>query len=245
MKHLSNLLKKQAEGSIASFGFPVIETDAGPVPDGIDQTFDEPEPLDPDPGDDSEEIFRKKLLELERRTQEIERDAYAKGFAQGEKDGIEYGQKAVLVIKSQLERIAENLENIPARLFKEYRGWFIITCLKAARRVVRRELTVSPGIVARVVSSLLEEAEEHSSLTLYLNPLDIEFMEKRADLVLGTKGKHLTIKADSDLERGGCRIESEIQLLDASIDGQFEELENHLLKETSPDEPEGMAADGK
>lgn len=240
---MSNLLKNQPDEAVATFGFPLIENGRG-VPKAADGGLSEADRLDSEPEPSPEEIYRRKLLELERRTQEIERDAYAKGFAQGERDGLEYGQKTIHVIKTQLERIAANLENIPAHIYKDYRNWFIITCLKAARRVVRGELAASPGNIARVVNSLLDEAEEHSTLTLYLHPLDIEFMEKRAELVLGTNGKHLEIKADADLERGGCRIESDIQLLDASIDSQFEVLEAHLLKEIGPAEPAGTSSDG-
>ena len=54
-------------------------------------------------------------------------------------------------------------------------------------------------------------------------------MEKRADLTLGANGKHFALKADKDLERGGCRIESAVQLLDASIAILFENLEKKLL----------------
>ena len=47
-----------------------------------------------EPEIDLEDVFRKKLLELERRGQEIEKEAYGRGFAQGEKDGLEYGRKS-------------------------------------------------------------------------------------------------------------------------------------------------------
>ncbi len=57
----------------------------------------------------------------------------------------------------------------------------------------------------------------------------MEIVEKRADLFQGANGKHFTLKADRDLERGGCRIESAVQLLDASIASMFENLEKKLL----------------
>ncbi len=76
----------------------------------------------PEPEMNSEELYRRKLLELERRTQEIERDAYSQGFAQGEKDGFDYGQKSVQVIKSQLERIAQNMEALPAKILRGLSG---------------------------------------------------------------------------------------------------------------------------
>jgi len=242
VKCSSSLLKNQTDETVSTFGFPVIENGAVGAENSLDDGLCESELNEPEPS--PEELYRKKLLELERMGQEIERDAYAKGFAQGERDGLEYGQKTIQVIKAQIERIAASLEEIPAHVYKDYRNWFVITCIKAARRVVKGELAASPRIVARIVSSLLDEAEDHSTLTLYLHPLDIEFMEKRADMVLIRDGKHLKVKADAELERGGCRIESDIQLLDASIDSQFRLLEAHLLKDRGPSEPKETAANG-
>ncbi len=237
---MSNLLKKQTESGVIPFGFPVMDAPNEPGDPGADSDAG----TDNGPAADPEAAYRKKLLELERRSQEIERESYAKGFAQGEKDGLEYGQKTVQVVKTQLERIAENLENFPTRLCLEYRSWFISTCLKVARRVVRRELSVSPDIVADIAGALLDEAAEHSSLTAYLNPLDIEFMEKRAELVLDGRSKRFSIKADSNLERGGCRIESEIQLMDASIESQFEALEEYLQGQRAPELTPEVMTDG-
>ena len=183
----------------------------------------------PEPEKDSEQLYRTKLLELERRNQEIEKEAYGKGFSQGEKDGFEYGQKAVQVIKSQLERIAENMEALPSKVFQDYRDWLIQTSIRIARQIVKREVQVSPEIVADTVKALLEEAEEHSTLTVYLNPNDLELIEKRAETALLANRKRFALKVDRDLERGGCRVESSLQLLDATMATQFENLEKYLL----------------
>ena len=224
---MSNLLKKTLEPGIAAFGFPLIQKDynvtASTVPAGPEEEqVSEPEI-------NSEELYRRKLLTVERRTQEIERDAYSQGFAQGEKDGFDYGQKSVQVVKSQLERIAQNLEALPAKILMDYRDWMIQASIRIARQIVNREIRTCPEIVADTVRALIEEAEEHGTLSIYLNPNDLEIVEKRAELALGANGKHFVLKADRDLERGGCRVESAVQVLDASIATLFENLEKKLL----------------
>ncbi len=222
---MSNLLKKNLEPDIAAFGFPVIENGHGDSTIAIVQEIER----SPEPEKDSEQLYRTKLLELERRNQEIEKEAYGKGFSQGEKDGFEYGQKAVQVIKSQLERIAENMEALPTKVFQDYRDWLIQTSIRIARQIVKREVQVSPEIVADTVKTLLEEAEEHSTLTVYLNPNDLELIEKRAETALLANRKRFALKVDRHLERGGCRVESSLQLLDATMATQFENLEKYLL----------------
>ena len=224
---MSNLLKKNLELSIAAFGFPLIQKDYNGGAAMLSADLEEKQT--PAPQINSEELYRRKFLELERHTQQIERDAYSLGFAQGEKDGFDYGQKSVQVVKSQLERIAQNLEALPAQILKDYRDWLIRTSIRIARQIVNREIRTSPEIVADTVSALIEEAEEHGALSIYLNPNDLEIVEKRAELTLGANGKHFVLRADRDLERGGCRIESAVQVLDASIAILFENLEKKLL----------------
>jgi flagellar assembly protein FliH len=234
---LSNLLKKDLEPDIAAFGFPVIPQDRN----GGAMAQPDAELQITEPEISSEQLFRTKLLEIERQTQEIEKDAYGKGFAQGEKDGFEYGNKAAQVIKGQLERIAENMEALPQKVFEDYRQWLIRTSIKIAARIVNREVKVDHEIVAGNVKALLDEAEEHSTLTVYLNPSDLELIEKRADLALCTNKKHFALKTDRELERGGCRVESALQLLDASLAGMYKNMEKHLLDGAAPQSATGEA----
>ncbi len=234
---MSNLLKKDPEAEIAVFGFPVILEESGETMTSIDSGNDADADSDTEgeqqpsvPEINPEELYRRKLLEIERRTQEIERDAYSQGFTQGEKDGYDYGQKSVQVVSSQLERIVQNMEALPEKIFQDYRDWLIRTSIGIARQIVNREVRLSPEIVADSVKTLVEEAQDHSTLTVYLNPNDLEIVEKRGGLATGPNGKRFSLKADKDLERGGCRVESAIQLLDASLAGLFENLEKKLLQ---------------
>lgn len=239
---MSNLLKKADEPQIAEFGFPVIDSgdtplqdtgeNAGPVQE--EAASEQPKPAEMK--ENLEETYRKQLLELERRGQDIEKAAYASGFAQGEKDGLEYGRKTVDVVKGQLERMAESLEALPEKIYQDYRDWLVAASMKIARHIVRQELRISPEAVGNIVRELLAEAKDSSSLTVYLNPMDLEFMEKRADLAIKPKGENFAVKPDKNLERGGCRVETDIQLLDGSIDTRFDALEDYManLKEPAP-----------
>jgi flagellar assembly protein FliH len=231
VSHLSNLLKKNLDSEVPAFGFSAIQKGGEEK-----QVFDveEQEPPDTSP----EQLFRTKLLELERQTQEIEKEAYGKGFAQGERDGFEYGNKAAQVIKAQLERIAETMETMPGKVLSDYREWLIRTSMGIAERIINREVRISPQIVADIVKALVDEAEEHTTLTVYLNPNDFDLIEKKTDLALFADRKHCALKADKGLDRGGCRVESAIQLLDASLATKFENLEKYLVNSPDlPDEP--------
>ncbi|MGC8490334.1 MAG: FliH/SctL family protein [Syntrophobacteraceae bacterium] len=226
---MSSVLKSNSD-RVAAFGFPVISKRAVEATPDSAPTAPVPEQPAPEPEITAEEMYRRKLLELERKTQEIERDAYGKGFAQGEKDGVDYGQKSVQVVSAQLERIARNLETLPTRVLNDYREWLIGASITIARQIVKREISTTPEIVADLTGELLEEIGQHGTLTVYLNPGDLELVEKKAGIAPQTEGKNFVLRADAKLERGGCRVESAIRLIDASIETMFERLEKELLE---------------
>ncbi len=224
---LSNLLKNGRD-VIPAFGFPAISRRPGQTEPVSPAEGRPPEP-EVAPEVKAEEMYRLKLLEIERQGQEIERDAYSRGFAQGEKDGLDYGQKSVQVVSSQMERMAQNMKALPAKVLEDYRDWLIRTSIGIARQIVDREIRTAPEIVADLVLELVGEAERHSTLTVYLNPSDLELIEKKTNLAAQADGKHFVLKTDRELERGGCRVESAIQLIEGSIGEMFEKLEKQLL----------------
>ncbi|MDR3566530.1 MAG: FliH/SctL family protein [Syntrophobacteraceae bacterium] len=228
---MSNLLKNNPD-RIVAFGFPAIGRGAGQIVPVLPPEELAPEPEAAPPEVSLEEIYRRKLLELERQSQEIERDAYSKGFAQGEKDGLDYGQKSVQVVSSQIERIAQSMKALPAKVFEDYREWLIRTSIGIARQIVGREIQTTPEIVADLVRDLIGQAEQHSTLTVHLNPNDLELLEKKTAVVPLADGPQFVLKADKDVERGGCRIESAIQLIDGSIVAMFKKMEKELLEKS-------------
>ena len=246
---MSKLLKKNPNHAVA-FGFPIIPKGPGekePAPPSEERApepgADQPEAVPPEVA--AEEMYRRKLLELERQSLEIERDAYGKGFAQGEKDGLDLGQKSVQVVGSQIERLAKSMKALPAKIFEDYRQWLIRTSIGIARQIVNREIQTTPEIVADLVRDLVAEAEQHSTLTVHLNPNDLELLEKKTDFTSMADEKNFVLKADREVERGGCRIESAIQLVDGSFEAMFQKLEKQLLEAARPgeSEPEGPEAE--
>jgi flagellar assembly protein FliH len=188
-----------------------------------------------DPVAEFEATIHNRLLDAERKAQELEEDAYRNGYAQGQKNGSEIGQKSMAIVRDHLEKLLYGLAHFPEQLFAEYREWILDTCLAISRHVVRRELAGDVEQLTQLIHSLLREAEEGYSLTLHVNPHDLDLLEKQTDFqrIVGSSGRTLHFKPDPQLERGGCRMESDIQLLDASIEQRFTLVENAIRTQQS------------
>jgi flagellar assembly protein FliH len=185
-----------------------------------------------DPLRDVDNQIQKRLLEAERKAQELEEQAYQKGYEQGQKDGFEFGQRSMAIVKEHLERLLPELQGLPETLLTQYRDWLIDMCLSISRRIVRKEVVTDSSHLSQLIDTLLREAVDGYTLTVYVHPDDLNLLEKHLDLKLLAErsGRNFHLKADIQLDRGGCRMESDMQLLDASIEKQFSSIEQAMRK---------------
>ncbi|RPH87742.1 MAG: hypothetical protein EHM75_04635 [Desulfobacteraceae bacterium] len=68
-----------------------------------------------------EEMQEQVYQELKKKAAQIEHEAYEKGFAQGEKDGQESGQKRLEVVIKQINALLSQIENQKKVLFPAIR----------------------------------------------------------------------------------------------------------------------------
>ena len=95
-----------------------------------------------------------------------------------------------------------------------------ISATHLARQIVRSELAARPELIAQVaheaIDTLLLSAKH---ITLRVHPDDHGFVAQGAAEVLAARGARLL--ADSALQRGGCLVESDIGVIDASLETRW------------------------
>src|SRR6185437_16938548 len=89
-----------------------------------------------------------------------------------------------------------------------------------ARRIVRSELSARPGCVVQVaeqaVETLLQSARH---VVVRLHPDDHALVASGASETIAARGARLV--ADASITRGGCRIDSDIGGVDASLEERW------------------------
>jgi len=238
---LSKIIKAFQMTQVRSFDFQEIERFAGPsTSNGADTEGEAPSMTEPNSLQDLENTIQKRLAEAKRKAQEMEQEGYRKGYDQGHREGLEAGLETMADTKERLDQLFSQLQELPIKVFRDYRDWFTSTVLAVARQIVGAELSCRPGKLMELIESLLAEAEKNHNFTLYLNPKDLEAIEKYTERINQLKDSvgSLLIKGDPTLLQGGCRLESDMQLLDASIESQFAMIGEMLLSQGVPGELE-------
>lgn len=140
---------------------------------------------------------------------------------QGHKEGFEAGYQ------EWIERIAQMEQEI-ASVRIEMEKLILPVALKAAKKIVGREIETSNTAIVDIVSNCLRSVSTHKKITIYVNKKDLEKLEKvRPQLKqLFEALEVLYIRERPDIEQGGCIIETEGGIINAKLENQWRVLEN-------------------
>jgi flagellar assembly protein FliH len=162
----------------------------------------------------------------------LERDAFVKGYAQGEKAGAEAGIKRTDAVLRRLGETIDELAGLRRHILQHSEQQLVQLALALARRVVRREIASDDELLGALARVALERLGEARPATIRLNPDD--FARSAAGRVEQWAAAHVTVIPDPHVHRGGCLVESPFGFVDTSIDAQLQELAGALLEVSYP-----------
>lgn len=164
--------------------------------------------------------------DVERLHQEIEKEAQ-EAKVQAEKEGFQAGMQAW---SEQLKSFETGLEQYK----KKVEDLVLPIALKAAKKIVNRELEMHPEAIVDIVRGVLKSVASHKQVTIYVNKKDLEFLEssKKSLKEQLEKVESLSIQERADIAPGGCMIETEGGIINAQIENQWQTLERAFTAAT-------------
>ena len=177
------------------------------------------------------------------KTHSLEKEAYEKGFAQGEKAGMELGEKRFdSVIKSFTEGL-EEVKKLKEALYQKSEQEMLKLVLAIARRVIQKDASTDEKIILSMIQSALKYVADQEEITVKLNPSDLEFASQhRGEIIKGMK--KVIFEGDGGILRGGVVIESNRGVIDGGIEKHLQEIEEKLkaqAQEYPQEEGEGLS----
>lgn len=157
----------------------------------------------------------------------LERDAFATGYAQGERAGLEAGHTRA---EAMLRRLAETLDELATlreSTIQHTERQLVDLALAIAKTILRREVTLNGDLVVAMARVALERLGDTASATIRLNPEDYAHtVQRHGEHWAGAK---VQVIPDPAVSRGGCSVESDFGSVDAGVDAQFDEVMRALL----------------
>lgn len=157
-----------------------------------------------------------------------EREAFARGFAQGEAAAAAAANQRGEAMLRQLAQTLDDLVRVRAEMIRHTERQMVQLALALARRIVHREVSLDHDLLIAMARVALDRLGEGARVTVRLHPEDYE-ATSAAQVSLGRAG--VSVMADPSVGRCGCRVESDLGTLDAGVDAQIQELGRALLGE--------------
>jgi flagellar assembly protein FliH len=160
-------------------------------------------------------------------TSSIERDAFTKGYAQGERAGLEAAATRADAMLRRLGQTIEELGELRNEMIHRTERQAVQLVLAIAERIVQREITLDRTLLLGMARVALDRLGEYGSATIRLNPEDYQAVGAKPSI----DGAAVEVLADAAVPRGGCHVQSDFGFMDVSPESQFRELARALLSD--------------
>ena len=134
----------------------------------------------------------------------------------GFNQGLTQFNQQILHFQQKMKQIEHDLQNLVLPL-----------ALKAAKKIVGTELQSHPETIVEIVRQNLKAVTQAHHIKIYVNRKDYEFLEKKKKEIkkILDHVQTFTIEEREDVSSGGCIIETEAGIINASLENQWRALE--------------------
>lgn len=152
-------------------------------------------------------------LDVEKEAEEIKEKARQEGF----NAGMEVWAGKIQELEQEIQKVHEDLVQM-----------VIPVALKAAKKIVGREIELSKTAIVDIVAANLKAVAHHQVIKIYVSPQDFEAVEKSKEglKTIFEKLDSLSVIAKEEVEDGGCIIETEGGIINAQLDNLWRIMEN-------------------
>ena len=172
------------------------------------------------------EIEEKILRQAKEKALFIEKEAYEKGFAQGEKDGLELGQKRIDTVVQQMTHLFQEMQTQRESLYETFEKEMLQLVLSISKRVLGHAVQMDDGIIVTTLREASKQIVDQRKMTIRVNPSDFQFLNTHTDQWFSVErgGQGVQMIKDPSIPRGGCVIETAFGDVDGTIETQLDQI---------------------
>ena len=152
------------------------------------------------------------------------KDGYSEGYNEGVKEGSKQGyEENVQILQDKAAEFVSLMESL-SQPFKvldaEVEQELVKLAMAIATQIIRREIKMDPGqIIAAVREAINILPLSSQKISLFLHPEDAGLV--RSALPLDELSPAWRIVEDPLITRGGCKVDTEISHIDASVENRL------------------------
>ncbi|MEZ5290643.1 MAG: FliH/SctL family protein [Vicinamibacterales bacterium] len=157
----------------------------------------------------------------------VERDAFAKGYQQGERAGTEAGAARAEAMLRRLAQTLDELRGLRKDLVRRTEREVVELALAIAKKILQRELALDGDLVWAMARVALDRLADVTTASIRLHPDDYAAAMAGRGAAMTSHG--VQVVADPTVGRGGCIVQSDAGAVDVGLTAQIDELTEALL----------------
>jgi flagellar assembly protein FliH len=213
---------------LASFGDDRPSQAQPPAP--APMPMQEPGPVpEPEPSPESIAKINEQLAIIR---EEARQNGYADGITEGRTLGLIEGRVQAADERARFQQISEAFSNEVTRAHDVIASDLLMLALDIAKSMLKTALTVKPELILPIVGDAVRYLPSlQQPALLFLHPEDVTLVKEHLGDELTKAGWRVT--EDTQLERGGCRIDTASNQIDASITNRWKRVTSSLGQESN------------
>ncbi len=172
---------------------------------------------------------------VEEIAQEVKSEAdllgYQEGLKKGYQEAFDKFNKEATANLEQFNRMVAEAESAKLEIFRANERFLMEIIFKIGRTITLKELSTDSGYVLRLATELIGKIGVRDHVTLLIHPDDIHTIELLKEGLSKAYDNltNLKIVPSPQVRRGGCKVETHWNVIDASIDTQIEAIYDALV----------------
>ncbi|GGX49293.1 FliH/SctL family protein [Undibacterium squillarum] len=231
---MSNIIRDPSPGvfrkwEFTGFGQPAISTATqsevlSSITSEPAQQFAEPEPEPAPPAVTEEELNAIREQARQAAYEDAYRSAYEQGLIEGRDAGYKELQETIAAEQQALQALAENMSQQFSAFTLQAEKDILALSLDIAEMILKTSLQLNPESILPVVRDAVAQIPvTQKNIEIQVNPDDATQVSEA--LLHGIQQLGWRVVADPNLSRGGCVIETPSNVIDASIETRWQQVQ--------------------
>ncbi len=151
-------------------------------------------------------------------------------YARGKREGLDSAEGNLVTAAQALAAAAEEISRLRVSLAKNSSQDMLRLVMAISEQILRREVAADPKVILTIIENALQSSVRSDQYRIRINPADLENVTQQKPLFLASISglKNLSIETDAAISPGGCRVDSDLGDVDATIETQLEAIQQAL-----------------
>jgi len=163
---------------------------------------------------------------------EITQEARSQGHDSGYREGIAKAETEMEEMLTTMRGLIDMARVERHKIVEGAEPEIVRLAMGIAEKILHKSVEMDRDVVVAITKAAIAELVDRESITVRVNPIDLERMKQHRDSMLALgETKHMRVIEDQRVDPGGVVVETEAGSLDAKIETQVEEAKRVLRVE--------------